>query len=98
MIACMSGPAKSDNYPTPMAFFQKMEKRYGPFDLDVCASPENAKCERFYTSEDDGLKQPWTGRCWCNPPCGKTIGLWVRKAWEASLGGATVVMLVPAPD
>jgi phage N-6-adenine-methyltransferase len=92
----MSGPAKTDLYPTPLDFFRKMARRYGPFDLDVCALPDNAKCPRYFTPEVDGLKQPWLGRCWCNPPYGKTIGLWVRKAWESSVEGATVVMLVPA--
>ena len=58
--------------------------------------PDNAKCPRYFTPAEDGLQQPWTGRCWCNPPYGKTIGLWVRKAWESSLEGATVVMLLPA--
>ncbi|MFZ1934368.1 MAG: DNA N-6-adenine-methyltransferase [Thermoguttaceae bacterium] len=96
MIAAMSGPAKSDLYPTPMAFFKRMDRRYGPFTLDVCALPDNAKCERYFTPEIDGLQHPWTGCCWCNPPYGKTIGQWVRKAWESSREGATVVMLVPA--
>jgi phage N-6-adenine-methyltransferase len=96
MIPAMSGPAKTDLYPTPLDFFRKLDRRYGPFDLDVCALPDNAKCSRYFTPEVDGLKQPWRGRCWCNPPYGKTIGLWVRKAWESSVEGATVVMLLPA--
>ena len=96
MIACMSGPAKTDLYPTPQTFFNRMSKKYGPFEVDVCALPDNAKCVRFFTPEQDGLKQPWVGRCWCNPPYGRTIGQWVRKAWQSSLGGSTVVLLVPA--
>ncbi len=88
--------SKSDLWPTDQAFFDKMNRRYGPFELDVCASAENAKCARFYTSVDDGLQQPWRGRCWMNPPYGKDIGRWIRKAWESSLAGATVVCLVPA--
>jgi phage N-6-adenine-methyltransferase len=95
-IAAMLGPANTDLYETPMTFFRKMQRRYGPFDLDVCALPDNAKCVRYFTPEVDGLKQPWTGRCWCNPPYGKTIGLWIRKAFESSLAGATVVCLLPA--
>lgn len=60
------------------------------------ALPENAKCPRFFTPEQDGLKQVWTGVCWMNPPYGRTIGLWMKKAWESACAGATVVCLVPA--
>lgn len=59
----------------------------------VCALPENAKCEKFFTPEMDGLKQEWTGVCWCNPPYGRQIGKWVEKACKSF---ATVVMLIPA--
>lgn len=65
------------------------------FELDVCATPENAKCRRFYTKEQDGLAQPWTGRVWCNPPYGREIGKWVKKAFETAAGGFAV-MLLPA--
>jgi phage N-6-adenine-methyltransferase len=88
--------SKSDDWPTSQAFFDKMNRRYGPFDLDVCAAADNAKCSRFFTAEVDGLRQPWQGRCWMNPPYGKTIGRWICKAWESSLAGATVVCLLPA--
>ena len=57
---------------------------------------QNAKCERFFTIEDDGLLQDWQGRVWMNPPYGREIGRWMRKAYESSLAGATVVCLVPA--
>ena len=62
-----------------------MNRRYGPFDLDVCALPDNAKCQRYFTPEVDGLKQAWQGRCWMNPPYGKAIAPWIRKPWESSL-------------
>ena len=63
------------------------------FETDVCALPGNAKCKRFFTPEMDGLKQEWTGVCWCNPPYGRQIGKWVEKACKSF---ATVVMLLPA--
>jgi phage N-6-adenine-methyltransferase len=68
------------------------------FTLDVCATPENAKCPAFYTRAQDGLAQPWSGRVWCNPPYGRAIGLWVQKAWESVQGGQSelAVLLVPA--
>jgi site-specific DNA-methyltransferase (adenine-specific) len=68
------------------------------FTLDVCATAENAKCVRYFTRQEDGLRQPWTGRVWCNPPYGRVIGDWVRKAWESVQSGEAeiVVCLVPA--
>jgi phage N-6-adenine-methyltransferase len=66
------------------------------FDVDVCAVPENAKCARYFTPSQNGLKQKWLGTCWMNPPYGREIGAWMRKAYESSLTGATVVCLVPA--
>lgn len=64
--------------------------------LDVCATPENAKCDAFITKEMDGLKQYWLGTCWMNPPYGRQIGKWVEKAYVESLCGNTVVCLLPA--
>lgn len=85
------------NWGTPQSFFDDCNRRFGPFELDVCASPENAKCELFFTEEVDGLAQNWgSAVCWMNPPYGRQIGQWMRKAYESSLRGATVVCLVPA--
>lgn len=59
----------TDSWSTPQEFFDSVAKEF-PFSLDVCASPENAKCTEYYTKEDDGLKQNWKGICWMNPPYG----------------------------
>ena len=84
--------SKTDLWETPQDLFDKYDAIYR-FETDVCALPENAKCKRFFTPEMDGLKQEWTGVCWCNPPYGRQIGKWVEKAVKSS---ATVVMLLPA--
>lgn len=86
----------TDDWAAPQDFFDRVAARFGPFDLDVCASPKNAKAPRFYTKGEDGLRQEWVGRCWMNPPYGREIGHWMRKAYEAAQSGATVVCLVPA--
>ncbi len=88
--------SETDLWGTPHAFFEDTSKEFGPFDLDVCADAINAKCPRFFTQEQDGLKQEWRGKVWMNPPYGRTIGKWVRKAYESSLDGATVVCLLPS--
>ena len=85
----------TDLWATPQDFFDKQNVIYG-FTLDVCATADNAKCARYFTETDDGLTQPWQGVCWMNPPYGRTIGHWMRKAYESSLTGATVVCLVPS--
>lgn len=85
--------SKTDLWETPQALFDALNNEFH-FTLDACAIPENAKCERYYTPEQDGLSQPWNGVVWCNPPYGRTVGQWVQKAWLSSFYGATVVMLL----
>lgn len=87
--------SKSHLWETPQALFDELDSEFG-FTLDVCASPDNAKCEKFFTAKQNGLIQTWSGACWMNPPYGREIGFWVQKAFESSLQGATVVALVPA--
>lgn len=82
----------TDLWETPQKFFDDLNREFN-FETDVCALPENAKCEKYFTPEQDGLEQEWTGVCWCNPPYGRQIGKWVEKAAKSD---ATVVMLVPA--
>lgn len=85
----------TDLWATPDDFFARYDARFR-FDLDVCATADNAKCARFFTKSDDGLAQDWCGTCWMNPPYGREISKWMRKAYESSVAGATVVCLVPA--
>lgn len=87
--------SSTDLWETPKAFFDKYNALYG-FTLDVCATAQNAKCTKFFTEADNGLRQPWSGTCWMNPPYGRTIGFWMRKAYDSFREGATVVCLVPA--
>ena len=82
---------KTPIWETPQALFDELDREFH-FETDVCALPENAKCKRFFTPEMDGLKQEWTGVCWCNPPYGRVIAGWVKKAAESK---ATTVMLLP---
>ena len=90
--------SKSPVWGTPKWLFDLLDKEFG-FTLDVCALPDNAKCEKFFSPEADGLKQQWEGVCWMNPPYGTTIKDWMSKAKESALNGTTVVCLVPArPD
>jgi len=82
-------------WETPQEFFDALDDVFG-FDMDVCATPDNAKCHCFCSPDVDGLVVPWTGICWMNPPYGREIGKWVKKAYESGQRGATVVCLLPA--
>lgn len=52
--------SKEESWSTPQKFFEELDKEFH-FDLDPCASVENAKCSEFYTKEQDGLQQDWGG-------------------------------------
>lgn len=91
--------SKTDLWATPQDFFDKVASRFN-FGLDACADATNSKCLAFYSKEQDALKQSWNNTLgldvWMNPPYGRGIGAWVRKAYETSLSGTTVVCLLPA--
>ena len=88
--------SKTNEWSTPQAFFDELNKEFN-FTLDPCATRENAKCTKYFTVEDDGLKQDWSkDTVFMNPPYGREIKYWVQKAYEESLKGATVVCLIPA--
>lgn len=93
--ACVFSSATVE-WETPKKLFTDLDRRFH-FTLDVCATPENAKCENFFTKDINGLAQSWEGqRCWMNPPYGKDIGLWCEKAMLEAQKGALVVGLLPA--
>lgn len=86
------------DWETPPELFNWISEKYGPFDLDAAAEHETAKCDAYFTKEDDGLKQEWWGNVWLNPPYGREIGKWVKKAADEFFSGNAnkVVMLIPA--
>lgn len=90
---------KSDrtDWETPRELFDRLDA-FWHFDLDAAASDTNHLCADYYTKETDGLAQSWAGRrVWCNPPYGKQIADWTRKAYEETRDGQTlVIMLIPA--
>lgn len=83
------------DWSTPQGFYDMLNEEFH-FTIDVCATQENTKCERFYSPDDNGLFKNWEGVCWLNPPYGRDIGRWIGKAVAAARKGATVVCLLPA--
>lgn len=100
-LASHQGP-RDQTLATPWRWVRAVERALGrTFDLDVCAAPETAKAPRFYTELDDGLRSPWEGLCWCNPPF-DNIRAWVARGiqqWDFYMENATdfggVVFVVP---
>ncbi len=87
--------SKDMTWETPQDFFDELDKEFH-FTLDPCSTVETAKCKKFYTKEDNGLIQDWSGRTvFCNPPYGSQIKHWVKKCHDES-NRAKVVMLIPA--
>lgn len=89
--------SKNMNWCTPQDFFDELDLEFG-FVLDVAATEKTAKCQRYYTPKTDGLTQSWQcdGAVFCNPPYGRQLGKWVRKAWQEAQTGQTIVLLIPA--
>jgi phage N-6-adenine-methyltransferase len=84
------------HWETPPEVFRPLNEEFG-FTLDPCAQPQTAKCPLFYTEEDDGLSKDWSGhRVFMNPPYGREVYAWTRKAREEAERGALVVGLLPA--
>jgi len=80
------------NWGTPQFFFDYLDEIFS-FDLDPCAEESNAKCKDYYTIKEDGLSKSWEGkRVFMNPPYGRELPKWMKKASEEGI----VVCLVPA--
>lgn len=83
-------------WETPQDFFDQLNEEFH-FTLDVCASDHNKKCDNYFDEAADGLKMKWEGVCWMNPPYGRGVDRWMKKAYEESLvRGTTTVCLVHA--
>jgi site-specific DNA-methyltransferase (adenine-specific) len=86
--------SKTNEWATPQDFYDQLNKEFN-FTLDPCADATNYKCPKYYTQSDNGLAQSWDNETvFCNPPYGREIKHWVKKASEAV--GGVVVMLIPA--
>ena len=90
--------SKKHDWQTPQEFFDKLNEEFR-FTLDPCANDHNHKCEKYYTAEQDGLKQDWSDEVvFCNPPYGRELPKWVKKCYDETENGncKCTVMLIPA--
>jgi site-specific DNA-methyltransferase (adenine-specific) len=88
--------SQKDEWATSQDFFDGLNKQYN-FTLDPCATAQNTKCPKFYTQQDNGLNQDWSGNVvYVNPPY-SNVKEWVKKALQESRKpNTTIVMLVAA--
>jgi len=97
--------SEKNDWETPQWLFDELDKEF-EFELDVCASRENQKIAFYFTERQDSLNIDWkseldqsiikTYNCWMNPPYGRKIGKWIKKANEEAKKGCIVVALLPA--
>lgn len=84
--------SKTDLRATPQDFFNKLNDEFH-FTLDPCATEENHKCDRYFTKEQDWLKQSRDNEIvFCNPPYWKEIKNRVKKWYESRGGGDSNVI------
>ncbi len=80
--------SNSEEWGTPQGLFDRLNKEFH-FTFDICASKENAKCPRYYTKEEDALKQEWGGRHMDEPSVRKTnrkLGQKSKRSGKARKG------------
>lgn len=86
------------DWGTPRDLYESLDKEFN-FSYDLCALPYNTKCTFYFSPDQDSMKQDWhkiDGYCWLNPPYGRDIIKWIKKAYEESLIGAKIVILIPS--
>lgn len=91
--------SKTDDWATPRAYFDIVEREFWPFDLDPAADNVNHKAPNYFTKEDDGLSKEWFWKVFCNPPYGRDLKKWVKKCSEEIKRGGGVIsicLLIPA--
>ena len=87
--------SKSNEWQTPPELFNLLDNEFH-FGLDVAATKENARCKAYFTQENNALTQDWAKSNFCNPPYGRLIGKFVKKAYEESIKGNLTCLLIPA--
>jgi site-specific DNA-methyltransferase (adenine-specific) len=84
------------DWTTPKDFFKYLDQEFN-FTLDAFASEENTLCKNYFTEDDNALVQDWSGyTVFMNPPYGTMLKHCVKKAYEESLKGTRIVMLIPS--
>ena len=99
--------SNDDTWSTPKDFFDELDKEFN-FGLDAAAlSTSTLVPDNWYGPDHpdadrrDAFTNCWSidagdKPIWLNPPYGRTIGDWMKRANDEARHGALVVCLVPA--
>ena len=85
-------------WTTPPHIIESLIDVFGVFDLDPCSETSdnkkrNSRAKIGYTAKDNGLKKPWFGTVFVNPPYGRTVGQWVEKCYSEAKKGNTKTVI-----
>ena len=88
--------SEKHDWETPEWLFNVLDEEFA-FSLDAAASCDTAKCCNYFTPTMDSLGLDWGDygdTVWLNPPYGRGVEAWIKKAYEESRKGPTVVVLI----
>lgn len=86
--------AESNYWGTPDYIFDPLNEIFD-FDVDVCATSKNTKCDFYINEEMNAHKTHWGQMNWCNPPYGRGLTLpFVENAifWNEEYGDRTIML------
>lgn len=89
--------SEDQTWGTPPELYNDLNELHGPFKLDAATNKYNSlETPYYYTEKENGLLQNWMNPTYVNPPYGRKLGEWIKKAYVESVLGNKVVMLIPA--
>ena len=95
---------RNDEWETPPDLFRSICEASGIMPkLDVAATRANAKCDKFFSLEEEGdhqgsdaLSEPWDDDFWCNPPYSRVAEFVACAARQVARHGVTGLLLTYA--
>lgn len=87
----------SNEHYTPSKYIDAARGVLGGIDLDPASclkANQIVQAKRYFTAKDDGLRHPWKGRVWLNPPYGGDAGAFVAKLVEEFSSGNVTAAVV----
>lgn len=88
--------SKSYEWTTPKWLFDELSEWFD-FDCDVCASDDNHLCDAYFTKENSCLDNDWYRINFMNPPYGKGMIKFIKKAYDETKNNlVSTIAVLPA--